>query len=227
MKNIIVNQPKSDKMVDQLASLYYALIQLDKNEAANFDLSQLNFVGSLLLTTLASYVKDTDSDYISPDNVDLRSYLKTIAFPNCLKTISSIQKRKNYLPLSLIEKSNNPNEKEEILNCFYNLIYKLTGEIPKTQNALIYPISELVNNIFEHSKKKQGVISGQTFPKKNFLEISIVDRGRGISASYKEALNKEYTDEMALKQSMLGQSSKSDANWDSHFKKIGMYRIGW
>lgn len=210
MKIITVNQPKSDRMVDQLASLYYALIQIDKNEAANFDLSQLNFVGSLFLASLASYIKDTDSDYASPKNVDLHSYLRTIAFPNCLKTISSIQKRKNYLPLSTIEKSKNIKDKEEILNCFYNLIYKLTGEVPKTKDSLIYPISELVNNIFEHSGKNQGILSGQIFPTKNYLEISIVDRGIGIASSYKKAFNKEYNDERALKLSMSGESSKSD-----------------
>lgn len=210
MKELIIEQPKGDRIVDQLASAYYALKQLDKDEKAKFDLSKLKFVSPLLVSMLAIYINDTESDCILPKDEAVNSYLNTIAFPKGLTSISNIQHLKNYLPLSLIQKTSDIIKKEEIISCFVNLIDKLIGKIPNTQNAVFQPIFELVSNIFEHSKRDFGMILGQTFPKKGCLEICIIDRGRGLAASYKQEMNLIYTDEEALKQSMLGKSTKRD-----------------
>lgn len=70
--------------------------------------------------------------------------------------------------------------------------------------------SELVTNIFEHSKQDKGFIFGQWYPKKNYLDICIADCGRGLARAYQEELNLELSDEEAIVQAMQGTSAKSD-----------------
>ena len=64
------------------------------------------------------------------------------------------------------------------------MVYKILGSISGAQNAVHYPITEIVTNIFDHSQQDQGFIFGQFYPKKNYLDICIVDCGRGLSKAY-------------------------------------------
>ena len=80
--------------------------------------------------------------------------------------------------------------REALESRFYDLIRRLTGNVAGADNAILYPISELVGNIFEHSGKDAGWIFAQHYPKKRLLDICIVDTGRGVAQSYTRALGK-------------------------------------
>ena len=77
-------------------------------------------------------------------------------------------------------------------------------------NAIYYPIEELVGNIFEHSKSDEGFIFGQYYPNKEYLDICIVDNGRGLKGSYEEEKSLNLTDEEAIRKVMSGYSVKSN-----------------
>ena len=66
------------------------------------------------------------------------------------------------------------------------MIYNVLGSVSGAKNAVYYPITELVTNIFDHSKQNKGFIFGQFYPKKNYLDICIVDCGRGLAKTYEE-----------------------------------------
>lgn len=73
-----------------------------------------------------------------------------------------------------------------------------------------YPITELVANIFQHSKRDEGWLFGQIYRKKKFFDLCIIDRGRGLKKAYKEELNIEMSDEQAIEEAMKGVSIKPD-----------------
>ena len=52
------------------------------------------------------------------------------------------------------------------------------------KNILAYFISELTNNVADHSQCDSGTIFVQTYPQKGFIDISIADNGVGIFDSY-------------------------------------------
>ena len=86
----------------------------------------------------------------------------------------------------------------------------MLGSIPGAQNAVCYPIAELVTNIFEHSKKDTGFIFGQFYPNKNYLDICIVDCGRGFSGAYREEKGLKLSDSSAISEVMKGNSVKPE-----------------
>jgi hypothetical protein len=71
-----------------------------------------------------------------------------------------------------------------------------------------YPITELVTNIFDHSQQDKGFIFGQFYPKKNYLDICIVDCGRGLAKTYEEAKGVKFTDSEAIVEVLKGHSTK-------------------
>lgn len=75
-------------------------------------------------------------------------------------------------------------------------------------SAVYYPISELVTNIFDHSNSNAGYIFGQYYPKKNFLDICIVDTGRGLAKTYREEKGLDFSDENAMQAALQGHSTK-------------------
>jgi len=89
------------------------------------------------------------------------------------------------------------------------LLYTV-GNVSGAQNAVCYPIAELITNIFEHSKKESGFIFGQFYPDKNYLDICIVDCGRGFAKTYKEEKELKLSDAEAITEAMKGNSVKKD-----------------
>ena len=57
-----------------------------------------------------------------------------------------------------VQKTQLPNEREKILYRFLDLILKFIENEPGLKNAFYYPVVELVENIFEHSKKNSGLV---------------------------------------------------------------------
>jgi len=82
--------------------------------------------------------------------------------------------------------------------------------VPGAQSAVTYPIAELVGNIFEHSKKDVGFVFGQFYPIKNYLDICIVDCGRGFTTAYKEEKRLKLSDIDAISEVMRGNSVKTE-----------------
>ena len=212
MQNIIVPKPKSESLVAQFISLYQTFAKISKSEKVIFDLSQQDWVYPLLILPISAYIHKTKSGYLPPKNTSANSYLKTICFPGGVDSVTEFQKIRisNYIPITFLKKSGDIEGRERLESCFSEMIYKTTGEVAGAQNAIYYPISELVTNIFEHSKKEGGWVFAQIYPKKKFLDLCIVDMGRGLKTCYKEENNIDLTDEEAIKEAMSGLSTKSN-----------------
>jgi hypothetical protein len=213
MRKIIVNNPKNDDLVNQLVCFYESFKNLSKNEKVEFDLSKIKWFSPFLILPLTSYINKTKSSYILGLDQSVNSYLDAIRFPlgiNSLTEFSSaVQQTKNYVPISVLEKDQ-VLKRNKLENCFQDMIYKIAGEIKGAKNAVIYPIMELVANIFHHSKENKGYVFGQFYPNKNYLDICIIDTGRGVAKTYADELNLIITDKEAITKVMNGVSTKKE-----------------
>ncbi len=201
MKKVEVQPPKNESLRSQLISLY--LTFKDMSGQIQFDLSEINWLFPLLILPIASYIQDTGSKFISPSDPGVSSYLKTVKFPAGIDSSSGVQKEKSYIPVVVLRKNQ---ERERLKNVFADMVYRVLEPAADAKNAFYYPISELVDNIFYHSKEEKGYLFAQHYPKKGFVDLCIVDRGRGITASYKEEESLDLSDGEALKEALKGHS---------------------
>lgn len=208
MRKVIVPQPKNDSLIAQLAALYKTFKDIPPKENLEFDLSELSWFCPLLILPLSAYINTTDSKYSKNQN---QSYLDTVKFPQGVDSLSSfeqqVQQHKTFIPVSALKREKGQ-EREQLESLFIGMVYKIIGSVPGAQNAIYYPLAELITNIFDHSKQNVGFIFGQFYPKKNYLDICIADCGRGLAGAYKQEKNLILSDENAIKEVMQGNSTK-------------------
>lgn len=213
MNRIIISNPKNDSLVSQLLSLYETFKGKPSKDDLEFDLSKIDWFYPLLILPLSAYINDTQSKYATSNLNNSNSYLDTVKFPEGIDSISSfqqqVQKGKSYIPISVLKKSKGV-ERERLAALFTDLVFNILGAVEGTRNAVYYPIAELVTNIFEHSKRDSGFVFGQFYPKKNYLDICITDRGRGLAAAYFQEKKLKLSDEDAIIEVMKGNSTKSN-----------------
>ena len=161
---------------------------------------------------LSAYIYSTGSSF-TLGNSPVKSYLDTMGFPKGVDTVSlfeqQLQKGKNFVPISILKKQARE-QRERLETIFLEMIYKILGNTKGTENAIYYPVAEFVSNIFDHSKKDEGFVFGQLYQSKNFLDMCIVDTGRGLSTAYKEENKVILSDEEAIKKALEGYSTKPD-----------------
>ncbi len=213
MQTIIVPKPKDKSLTSQLVSLYNTFKGPLHDEQVTFDLSEVPWVCPALLLPISAYINSTSSEYSVNTNGNTAAYLETIKFPKGVDSVSvfeaQTQEHKTFIPISVLKKQMGV-ERERLESMFGKMVSKVIEAATGTQNAIYYPISELVTNIFEHSKKEEGYIFGQWYPTKGYLDICIVDRGRGLAQSYKDEKDQILSDADAIGAVMNGQSTKAN-----------------
>ncbi len=101
MKNIVIPRPNNDSLVAQLGSLYNTFKGVVFGEKLEFDLSLLDWVCPLLILPISAYINDTQSEF-RIDNCSIKSYLSRINFPNGVSSVSSFQRLKTFIPISVL-----------------------------------------------------------------------------------------------------------------------------
>lgn len=210
MKSIIVPNPVEETLVAQLNAVRQSLSGAQANEAVSFDLSRLTFVCPLLLLPLAAYIQRTGSTYINPPP-QIKSYLDTVRFPSGVSSVDEFRRHETstYTPISTLKLADGP-RREALEDHFLSMVYKIMQATEGARNAVYYPVLELVTNIYEHSGEGQGYVFGQLYRSKGFLDMCIVDAGRGFAKTYQDTKGITLSDEQALSEVMQGHSTKSD-----------------
>lgn len=212
MKNIVIPKPKNESLLAQLGSLYNVFKGVNFGEKLEFDLSSLNWTIPFLILPISAYINETQSKF-KIDQCSIKPYLEKIRFPNGVNSTSSfqrqIQKYKTYIPISVLNKEEKIG-REKLESILEEKIYKTLGNVSEARSAIWYPISELITNIFEHSKKDSGFIFVQFYPNKGYLDICIVDCGRGFAKTYEEERGLKFSDAYAISEVMKGNSVKKD-----------------
>ncbi len=208
MTQRVIQNPKQDSLPAQLIALYETFKNINPNELITFDLSRVAWFSPLLLLPISAYAHSTSSQIIYPPD---RSYLNTIQFPQGMESSSELQSqdqiRKNYIPISVLRQDSGA-DRDRFISVFSNLVLKAVGLKSGLGNPIVYTISELTTNIFEHSKQKEGYIFAQFYPQKGFLDLCIIDRGRGLARAYQEENGLTLSDREAINEVMKGISTK-------------------
>lgn len=65
------------------------------------------------------------------------------------------------------------------------LIRIVSTESKELKDTLTFCITEIIRNVYDHSKSKELWFAGQYWPRKDMVEIAILDEGEGISNTLK------------------------------------------
>jgi len=212
MQKIIIPNPQKESLLAQLVALYQGLQKINLSDNLEFDLSSINWFYPFLTLPLSALIDNFKNKFIINNSKTIKSYLDIINFPKGIDSTSDFSKQtqqfKNYIPISILRKEKGK-EREDLEYLFLTLIYNNLGKVTGAKNAIYYPITELLTNIFEHSKASQGYLLGQYYPQRNYLDICIVDTGRGLKRAYLEDRNLNISSKEALIEVMKGNSTKS------------------
>lgn len=211
MVEIIIHQPKNNSLVAQLVCLYDLFKDTNFFEPHFFNISKIDWFYPLLILPLSAHINCCGSKYCKDEKKISHSYLNAISFPYGVDSVSifqqQVQKHKNYIPISILKKEKGP-DRERLESLFSMMIYGVLGSVPGAQNAVHYPITELVTNIFDHSQQDKGFIFGQFYPQKNYLDICIVDCGRGLAKTYEDEKKLKFSDANSIIEVLRGHSTK-------------------
>ena len=217
MEKIVISTTQSDNLTAQLKCLYETFKQFKFGEQVEFDLSNLQWACPMLILPLAAYIQKSGSIFVSHRNNKIESYLSNVHFPDGVQSMPEWQKEKNFIPIGFLQRED-MNQNEKLTSCFTKMIYKIFERTQGIIDAVDYPITELVANIFEHSKSKMGFLFGQSFEHKKCLDICIVDKGRGIKKSYEEEKILEEEEDIYTDEGREAQLEDDEINdWEAGF----------
>jgi len=223
-------QPRSNFLGSQLKEVIDFIEFIDSNPRARniiINLKNIQFVQPtfiLALAVLFDMLEERGSSLIvnQPKDGYCNSYLKYINFPSGIRpdVIKDWERLLNkhpyrtYLPIV-----NFPTDRDEIstnvrekLLSQINLIIKSRLNIEsELQNAVSYLISEITDNIIEHSGINRGWLMVQFYPTTHYLDICLIDAGKTILGSYIDNGMLEIKDDAtAIEKALIGLSTKRD-----------------
>lgn len=199
MEKKIVKIPNITHEVRIGYSFNYLISVITETETANdvlWDFSDVKFLHPFFLAPLAIY-KNTTSKRIECINIPLRvqSYLNSICFDRILhfekdarddvEMVMGQYLHKTYLPLCSFAMTDTNKDS------FGSLLQKIiTSQVNLTysgKNSINYLISELLDNIYEHSNSPNGYVFSQYIENEGAINLCIADTGVTIAGSYKRA----------------------------------------
>lgn len=222
--DIISNEKKDLKSIIED---FENLVNLVNSNIENkiFDFSKITWITphkTIFLTSVFHNLIETNCDMET-----LNSYLKTIHFPNGL-LVDNVEnyrehyikfENKNYSPILKLKIDNtkdNIDLRDEVIKDFISHISNLINLKSNYIGGIRYILSELFDNIFEHSESDYAFLTFQNYPNLKKIEICISDIGIGLLGSYKKtnsSLEKNFSDIItdldAIKSATEGNSTKS------------------
>lgn len=189
------------------------------DKADEIDLSDVEFVTPTFalpfLVFADGYVKD-----ISMSNAS--SYLRSIHFesrgvdsgamrPTEFAAFIECYSRKRFVPIVRFPaQKTRISDRDRILSAVENILVKQTGWKSNVTHGIKYMLSEMADNISEHSRSEYGYIFAQCYPTYGYADICLGDAGITVLGSYQLADNNEIqTDIEALKAANKGLSTKN------------------
>ncbi|MFA6446397.1 MAG: ATP-binding protein [Candidatus Paceibacterota bacterium] len=200
-------EPASSSLKDQLRALYFSFKGKELNESSLLDLSLCRFVRPVTLLAISACLRDYQCKVQEPLSPKVREYLDKIHFPFGITKAEEVNMFDFNSPIGYITQTDTI-KSEALERKFYQLVNRWAGNVEGVASALQLPISELVENIFQHSNKNHGWLFAQHYPKKKSFEMCILDTGRGIAGSYRDIKNLNVRSKEAIELALKGTSTK-------------------
>ena len=222
-------QPGNNSFGGQIRGIIDFLIYINRNETIRhfiLDFNNLRFVQPLFILALAGLGdillrKGITFEINEPKTKGCLDYLSKIHFPYGIQPdrlaswldVLKAYEQKRYLPIV-----NFPADRSEINTSLTNNLLSQINQIVKGnlsldteyENAVKYLLSEITDNIIEHSGNERGWLMVQYYPTTLYLDICIIDTGKSILGSYRDyGLSEINTDVIAIEKALNGISTKS------------------
>lgn len=173
--------------------------------SGKIDLSNATFFYPATLLPLLNLIIETHgSCLIEPSDPDVSNYLLTI-----IKSDLEGSHKKSYIPLVQLPKE--PIQCDAVLQRIYEL-RNSEGFFRESKDAFTYVVSELVDNIYEHSGFKRAMVLAQKYTSKGFIELGFFDNGITIPGSFNKHGMRYNEDEhyKAIHDALKGLSTKEE-----------------
>ncbi len=144
------------------------------NETQKLDLQELGFIFPTTLLPLSDLIINNPDKYIPPSNYSVSNYISTIISGSGSNT---------YVPINQLPTDENDRNKA------LQAIFRLQGTDPNLFGGVSFfnlLISELIDNIFEHSECTTAKIAAQKYQQKGYADFCIFDNGITIPAKLKK-----------------------------------------
>ncbi len=195
---MLVTVNVGNELIDGLSKAVGVMsrIQSLNDDVIELDFGGTQFVSPLFVSALLVYIRHTDKQI---NITNLKDYLNVIRFSEGLlpdkmrrsefmATMESFS-QKSYIPIVNFPVTNtDEGVKNVVLSTIEELIVRQLHIDKNVSEGLKYFISELVDNITEHSRSERGYIFAQAYPKKGYLDLCISDCGISILGSYKQSV---------------------------------------
>ncbi len=226
---IIIPERTHEEFGDSISKLLKVinLITQSSESKIELDFSQarmLNpfFLGGLVCSLKYFQTKGKDISLNHNENLNIKSYLDRIFFPQCLSPIKDDEtgffqkletyKNKTYIPIISFPTGFDQYHdtiREKVLSAVSSLLKNQLDFKEKDLRPLAYLLDEMSHNVNDHSGSELGYIFAQFYPGNNYLDLVICDNGKGIFRSYEGNPKFKPTDESeALKFAINGKSTK-------------------
>jgi len=193
-----------------------------KDPKLPLDLNRLSFCPPMLSLFISKWIKDNHLGYTALDSLPSyfsKIHLGTGVDPEIIEEWRHYLEsylRKSYLPLIRFstEKNNASSQiRNNLIGQVGQMIRRITGISPPHFAGISYMLSELSDNIVDHSNHSHGWISFQFYPSEGFIDLCLGDSGDGVLASYQRYSGpKDYSyvdsDKIAIAAMVKGESTK-------------------
>ena len=217
-----------DDVVSQLENLVKVAESLRKTKRKDdvvLDFSLINFLHPLFIGGLSGLCLEMEKKGITvrhdKASASVGAYLDVVRFPEGFKpdeltdwqTSLGSYEIKSYLPMINFpaSKAKKKTEVREAVLSAVNSLFKRKLKLNTDYySAISYLISELTDNIVDHSGSNRGVVVAQHYGHKGYLDICILDRGKTILGSYAKRPELKVRDDVqAVYKALSGVSTKS------------------
>lgn len=211
----------NDELLDGLSKALAVVSNIRECNAQVIELDFLGmqFVSPLFISVLLVTLREIDKEV---SLVNLPDYLKVICFSEGLQpdkirssefyAVMEKFSSRSYIPIiDFPVTSVDEDVKNSVLSTVENIIIRQVNIERNVSEGLKYFISELVDNITEHSESKRAYIFAQAYPTKRYLDLCISDNGITLLGSYKrsEKYNEIDSDVEAMKAANMKISAKN------------------
>lgn len=161
-----------------------------------WDFKEVRFLHPFFLAPLAIYKQQSAKEIICESiSMPMQSYLNNIYFDRMLhfenaskETAEMVMEQyasKSYIPLCSFSMTDV--NKDAFGSIVRNIIVHQTKVDTKISTSISYFLSELIDNIYEHSKSPNGYLFSQYLEREGCIDICIADTGITVFNSFKEA----------------------------------------
>ena len=211
---IKVDLPNNDNILKNLHSTLNVLSKMDKefekDKSISLDFSKVKWIIPCSVILISNKIVSMFErgakviTYKPSEKEEVRKHMEAIGFP-----LGAKEDGNSFVAIKHFTNDANPKQINTKMN---ELLDSIQNKIPiEFGSSIMYILSELSDNIDDHSKFKSASLMAQFFPKKKNVDIAVFDDGITIPGSYENTQTVFASDSDAIKKAVFdGLSTKNE-----------------